>query len=53
MINYKIDNFKEEIKDILIENRLVVIKSSAGYSECFDLNNNDIRYIKDYLYENQ
>ena len=49
MINYKIDNFKEEIKDILIKNRLVVIKSSAGYYN----NNNDIRYIKDYLYENQ
>lgn len=31
MINYKIDNFKEEIKDILIKNRLVVIKSSTGY----------------------
>lgn len=45
MINYKIDNFKEEIKDILIKNRLVVIKSSTGYY--------DIRYIKDYLYENQ
>lgn len=47
------NTIEKELHNKFRNKKSIITETFDGYSECFDLNDNDIRYIKDYLYENQ